>query len=66
VLAISSDTLTGTFFFDTNSQAAQATQGQALTDVQKRTADYFRFLLYATAIFSIIRYSSGVSAFADL
>jgi len=52
VLLITSDTLSGRFFFDSNQQA-EAVKGQ--TDVQKRTAEYFKYLLYATAILSFIR-----------
>jgi hypothetical protein len=52
VLLISSDSLSGRFFFDSDQQA-QALKGQ--TDVQKRTADYFKYLLYATALLSLIR-----------
>lgn len=52
VLLITSDSLSGRFFFDTN-QETEAVQGQ--TDVQKRTADYFKYLLYATALLSFVR-----------
>jgi hypothetical protein len=52
VLLITSDSLTGRFFFDTNAQAQNAGD---TSDVQKRTADYFKFLLYTTAVLSIIR-----------
>jgi hypothetical protein len=54
VVLITSDALTGRFFFDSNSQAESAANE---TDVQKRTAEYFKYLLYATAILSLIRYT---------
>jgi chitin synthase len=53
VILITSDSLTGRFGFDSNQQAELAGEP---TDVQKRTAEYFKFLLYATAILSLIRY----------
>jgi len=52
VLLITSDSLTGRFFFDTNAEAQSAGES---SDVQKRTADYFKFLLYTTAVLSVIR-----------
>jgi chitin synthase len=52
VVIITSDSLSGRFFFDTNEEAQRA---KGLTDVQKRTAVYFQYLLYATAILSLIR-----------
>lgn len=56
VLLITSDSLSGQFFFDSDAQE-EATSG--LTDVQKRTEIYFRVILYATAILAIVRY--GIS-----
>jgi hypothetical protein len=53
VLLITSDSLSGKFFFDSNQETEAAVQGQ--TDVQKRTADYFKYLLYATALLSFVR-----------
>jgi len=53
VLLITSDSLSGQFFFDSDAQE-EATSG--LTDVQKRTEIYFRVILYATAILAIVRY----------
>jgi hypothetical protein len=53
-MLISSNDLSGRFFFDSDSQAAAVTGGQ--TDVQKRTAMYFRVILYATAVLALVRY----------
>jgi hypothetical protein len=53
VLLITSDSLSGRFFFDSNQQAEAAGDS---SDVQKRTAEYFKYLLYATAILSFVRY----------
>ena len=65
MLLITSDSLTGRFFFDTNAQAQAVGH---TSDVQKRTADYFKFLLYTTAVLSIIRYDprSGFRLTSDL
>ena len=53
VLLITSDSLSGQFFFDSNAQEEAAT---GLTDVERRTEIYFRVILYATAILAIVRY----------
>lgn len=57
VVLITSDSLSGRFFFNSD-QTSEQLKGQS--DVQQRTADYFRFLLYATAILSFIRYSHSL------
>ena len=56
VLLISSDSLTGKFGFDSNTQVQQASNGAFSTDVMKRTSMYFTFILYSTAILALIRY----------
>jgi hypothetical protein len=58
VVLITSNTLTGRFGFDTDQQAEATDSGE--TDVQKRTAAYFKFLLYVTAILCIIRYEIDI------
>ena len=56
VLLITSDSLTGKFGFDSNSQVQQASSGAFSTDVMKRTSIYFTFILYSTAVLALIRY----------
>jgi len=55
VLLITSDMLSGRFFFDSNAQEEQQS-GQ--TDVQKRTATYFAVILYVTAFLGFFRYEN--------
>jgi len=53
VLLITSETLSGHFGFDSDTQAQVLGQQ---TDAQKRTATYFKILLWATAGLAVVRY----------